>query len=60
MVPANIDSNAVVSVAAVDGMNNLTMYSNFGDSVDIAAPGGSGWYGLFQPIFQTVLHIVMN
>lgn len=48
MVPANIDSNAVVSVAAVDGMNNLTMYSNFGDSVDIAAPGGSGWYGLFS------------
>jgi subtilisin family serine protease len=49
VLPANIDSQSVISVAAVDGMNNLTMYSNFGrETVDIAAPGGSGWYGLFS------------
>lgn len=48
MYPASINNNSIISVAAVDAMNNLTSYSNFGSQVDIAAPGGSGWYGLFS------------
>ncbi|WP_160164271.1 S8 family serine peptidase [Marinobacter santoriniensis] len=34
-------SRYAVAVSAVDGAGNLTSYSNFGDWIDIAAPGGS-------------------
>lgn len=44
--PANIQSEAMISVAAVDAVNDLTTYSNYGkNTVHIAAPGGSSWYG---------------
>jgi len=47
--PASIDSVAVISVAAVDSQNSLTQYSNFGaKSVDIAAPGGSGFMSIYS------------
>lgn len=47
--PANIDSVAMISVAAVDTQNNLTSYSNFGAStVDIAAPGGSNYASIIS------------
>ncbi len=39
--PANINSNNVLSVASVNLYDQLTNYSNYGQStVDIAAPGG--------------------
>ncbi|GAA0842001.1 hypothetical protein GCM10009113_09330 [Marinobacter szutsaonensis] len=31
----------VISVSAVDAFGKLTYYSNYGDSIDIAAPGGN-------------------
>lgn len=44
--PANIDSSAVISVAAVDSFNEITAYSNFGAaSVHVAAPGGDQFMG---------------
>jgi subtilisin family serine protease len=44
--PANIDSNNVVSVAAVNRYNQITNYSNYGvKTVDIAAPGGDQFTG---------------
>ena len=39
LYPAAYDS--VFAVAAVDGAMNTTAYSNFGDAVDLAAPGGA-------------------
>jgi serine protease len=36
--PASLDG--VVSVSAVDASNNLAPYSNYGSTIDIAAPGG--------------------
>lgn len=32
----------VISVSAVDAQSALAPYSNFGDSIDLAAPGGNG------------------
>ena len=37
--PANIDSPYILSVAATDRSGNLASYSNYGDTVDVAAPG---------------------
>ncbi|RXJ02246.1 hypothetical protein DS745_07610 [Anaerobacillus alkaliphilus] len=37
--PASFDSNNIISVAAVDNNGNKATFSNFGSSVDIAAPG---------------------
>lgn len=46
MYPANIQSGAVVAVAAVDAFNDITSYSNFGvESVHVAAPGGDNYMG---------------
>jgi subtilisin family serine protease len=39
--PANYDLPNVISVAAVDRYKELTFFSNFGQSVDLAAPGMS-------------------
>ncbi|ABG52461.1 peptidase S8 and S53, subtilisin, kexin, sedolisin [Trichodesmium erythraeum IMS101] len=39
--PASIDSQNIISVAATDHDDNLSSFSNFGASVDLAAPGGS-------------------
>ena len=39
--PASIDSQNIISVAATDHNDNLSSFSNFGASVDLAAPGGS-------------------
>jgi len=40
--PANINSDAVLSVAAIDSSNLLAVYSNYGaTTVDVAAPGSS-------------------
>lgn len=36
--PAALDN--VLSVSAVDGAGNLASYSNFGSTIDLAAPGG--------------------
>jgi serine protease len=33
--------NGVISVSAVDSQRNVTAYSNFGSTIDIAAPGGN-------------------
>ena len=41
--PAGYDG--VISVSAVDIANNRSDFSNFGDTVDVAAPGGSGSAG---------------
>lgn len=38
--PAGYDN--VISVSAVDVEQNITAYSNRGDAIDIAAPGGNG------------------
>ena len=44
--PANINSNNVVSVGAVNRYDALTNYSNYGfESVDVAAPGGDQYTG---------------
>lgn len=44
--PANIQSGAVISVAAVDAFNQITNYSNFGAAtVHVAAPGGDIYTG---------------
>ncbi|MCT4643009.1 MAG: S8 family serine peptidase [Bacteriovoracaceae bacterium] len=44
--PANINSNNVISVGAVNSFNRLTSYSNFGqNTVHIAAPGGDSFTG---------------
>ncbi|MCU0234274.1 MAG: S8 family serine peptidase, partial [Thermoanaerobaculales bacterium] len=40
----------VLSVAAVNSTDRLTSYSNFGLSVDVAAPGGDGLRGLRSTI----------
>jgi subtilisin family serine protease len=49
MMPSNIDSDNVISVAAVNSYDTLTVYSNYGKkSVAIAAPGGDGWSGLLS------------
>jgi subtilisin family serine protease len=40
----------VVSVAAVNSTDRLTSYSNYGLSVDVAAPGGDGLRGLRSTI----------
>lgn len=37
-IPANC--NDVITVSAVDLNKNITPYSNFGNSIDVAAPGG--------------------
>jgi len=40
--PANVASDAVISVAAIDSYNLLAVYSNYGaTTVDVAAPGSS-------------------
>jgi len=40
--PANVNSDAVISVAAIDSYNLLAVYSNYGaTTVDVAAPGSS-------------------
>ena len=39
--PASFDSQNIISVAATDHNDNLSSFSNFGASVDLAAPGGS-------------------
>lgn len=44
--PANYDSDYVLSVAAADVNGDLAGFSNFGNSVDIAAPGA--------PVLSTV------
>lgn len=55
--PANVNNNSLISVAAVDDANRLTSYSNFGaQSVDIAAPGGAGFYGLLSTYLQICTH----
>lgn len=44
--PANIQSGAVIAVAAVNSFNDITSYSNFGvESVHVAAPGGDQYMG---------------
>jgi len=52
---------STLAVAAVDGSQATTQYSNFGSAVDIAAPGGSphgdqwndGWYdGVLSPVID--------
>lgn len=44
--PANIDSNNIISVAAVNQYNKITNYSNYGvETVDVAAPGGDQFTG---------------
>jgi subtilisin family serine protease len=49
MLPSNIASENVISVAAVNSYDTLTVYSNYGKkSVAIAAPGGDGWSGLLS------------
>ncbi|MEQ1665942.1 MAG: S8 family serine peptidase, partial [Bdellovibrionales bacterium] len=39
--PSNYKNKNVLAVAATDEKDNLTEYSNFGQSVHIAAPGGT-------------------
>ena len=46
--PANC--NNVITVAAVGRDGARASYSNYGDIVDIAAPGGSGNYGILSTI----------
>jgi subtilisin family serine protease len=37
--PAGVQSDAVISVAATNGLTGLASFSNYGLSVDVAAPG---------------------
>lgn len=47
--PASIESSNIISVAAVDDFDELTSYSNFGgNSVSVAAPGGTQMHGLLS------------
>lgn len=39
--PANYDSDNVISVAATSSSDNLADFSNYGNSVDLAAPGNA-------------------
>lgn len=42
--PASFELPNIISVAATDGMDNLTPFSNFGkNSVDLTAPGADIW-----------------
>jgi subtilisin family serine protease len=51
--PANINNQALISVAAVNSQNQLTTYSNFGPkTVHVAAPGGTSNFGLFSTYKQ--------
>ncbi len=38
-IPAGIDTLGLISVASVDSLGNLSSFSNYGETVDIAAPG---------------------
>ena len=52
--PANIDSDYLISVAATATDGNLARFSNYGESVDIAAPGAdilsSVSYDCYNPV----------
>lgn len=37
-------NEGVISVSAVDYLNNITPYSNTGSTIDVAAPGGFGFF----------------
>lgn len=39
--PASYDMDRIISVAATDAQNHIAYFSNYGDSVDVAAPGVS-------------------
>jgi subtilisin family serine protease len=52
VVPAEVDG--VVGVAALGPAGTITTYSNYGRSVDVAAPGGSGNGGSAEDILSTV------
>lgn len=47
--PANYNLDNIISVAATDSSDNLAGYSNYGNSIDIAAPGSG--------ILSTVLYV---
>lgn len=53
-LPANIDSPYIISVAASNGNDELAGFSNYGNNVDIAAPGteilSTVAYNVFNPI----------
>lgn len=49
--PANIESENLIAVGAVNSRYQLTAYSNFGPkSVHVAAPGGEGSEGLLSTV----------
>ncbi|MGA1823161.1 MAG: S8 family serine peptidase [bacterium] len=58
--PASYDLPNIISVAATDGHNRLSSYSNYGEkSVDVAAPGGDQSLRIFStipPEREIVLH----
>lgn len=67
LYPARYDS--VVAVTAVDPYVNTTAYSNFGNDIDLAAPGGvvsrdlpgDGWPdGVLGAVVDDTLHPVAN
>ena len=57
IMPANIDSPYIISVAATNEKDELAKFSNYGSCVDIAAPGtsilSSVSYDCFNPILYT-------
>ncbi|MDY6988327.1 MAG: S8 family serine peptidase [Thermodesulfobacteriota bacterium] len=59
--PCGYDLPNIISVAATDELDRLTSYSNYGlESVDVAAPGGSGAaaniYSTIPPARETLFH----
>ena len=49
--PANWDLPNIISVAATDGLNNLSSYSNYGkNTVDVAAPGGDHFLSIYSTV----------
>ncbi len=46
--PASYDMDRIISVAATDAQNHIAYFSNYGDSVDVAAPGVSIYSALAE------------